>query len=165
MRRRVGREGEFVLFGFNSQRIEYDSRLDSSAVGCGIEFDDGVHVLREVDDDGNVTGLAGDAGSTTAGQDGGAELAAGGDGGDYVGRISRDDQADGNLAVVRRVGGIERAGRVVETNFSANSVLEAAFKFTGGGEVFVRMLRFLMNCKRRCGGHRFEPFEVADVAT
>ena len=62
----------------------------------------------------------GQAGARAARQDGRAEFAAGRDGGDHVVGIARDDQADGNLPVVRAVGGIKRAAAAIEAHFAAN---------------------------------------------
>src|ERR1700722_14932693 len=47
--------------------------------GACVEVDDRVHVLRKIEYDGNVAGLAGDAGSSSACEHCGAELATRGD--------------------------------------------------------------------------------------
>ena len=52
--------------------IEDDAGFNAGAMRCRIEFDDGVHVLREVDDDGNIAGLACDTGAAAPGEDGGS---------------------------------------------------------------------------------------------
>ena len=68
------------------------------------------HVLGEVENDGDVAALAGERGAAAAAEQRRAEFAADGDGGeDVVGIVGKND-ADGNLAVVGAVGGVEGAG-------------------------------------------------------
>lgn len=55
-------------------------------------------------------------------------FAAGGDGGDYVVVVARKDYADGNLAVVGAVAGVERAAAVVETNFAVHALAQGGVK-------------------------------------
>ncbi len=90
-----------------------------------------VHVFAEIENDGDVATLAGETGARAARQDGRSVFAARRDGGDYVGVIARDDEADGNVAVVRGVGGVEGAGAGVEADFAAHGAPQLAFESGG----------------------------------
>src|SRR5208282_4792858 len=58
--RRIGRESKVVLFGFSPKAIEDDSGLDARDTARRIDFENGRHVLRKVEDDGGVTTLSGE---------------------------------------------------------------------------------------------------------
>jgi hypothetical protein len=136
---RVGSEGELVLFGFVAKGVEDDAGLDAGAARGGVEVENRGHVAGEVDDDSHVAALAGEAGAAATRKNGRAKLAAGGDGGDDVGGVARQDEADWDLAVVRGIGGVKRAGGIVEADLAAHSGFEAGFKFARGGEALVGM--------------------------
>ena len=63
--------------------------------------------------------------------------AAGGEGGFDIGGVAGQDDADGKLAVVGSVSGVEGAGAEVEEDVAAECGFEAGFEFTMGGEVLV----------------------------
>src|SRR5215470_4704664 len=77
--RRIGAEGQFVLLGAGAQRIENDTRLNPGEAALRNDVEDPVHVLREVEDDGDVTTLPGEARARAARQYGRTELSAHGD--------------------------------------------------------------------------------------
>ena len=79
------------------------------------------HVLREIEDDGDVAALSGERGAAAAAEHGRAELAAECNCGEDVFGIARENYADGDLAVVGAVGRVESAGAVVESNVSCQS--------------------------------------------
>ena len=87
-----------------------------------------VHVAGEIEDHGHVGALAGEAGACAARQHGGPSGAAGGERGFDVGRIAGKDDADGKLAVVRGVGGVERARARIEENVAAKAWPSAALR-------------------------------------
>ena len=64
-------------------------------------------------------------------------VAAKGDGREHIFFVARNYDSDGNLAVVRAVGGIDGAAALVEANFSAQMAAEGGFK--GGGIELHRM--------------------------
>ncbi len=118
VRRGVGAEREVVLLSGIAQVIEDDARLHPREAQCGIHLRDVVHVLREVEYDGDVAALSRKGCPSTAGKDWGAVLARQGHGGDDVVRAAREHDADGNLPVVGSVGRVESARPVVEPNLT-----------------------------------------------
>jgi hypothetical protein len=47
-----------VLFSFRTQAIENDAGLNPGDSPRGIDFEDGRHVLRKVEDDGGIATLS-----------------------------------------------------------------------------------------------------------
>ena len=80
----------------------------------GIDRGEGVHEARIIEDHGYIGALAGEAGARAARQNGSAGCAAGGQRGLDIGGVAGKDDADGKLAVVGGVGGIEGAGAKIE---------------------------------------------------
>ena len=117
----IGGEGEVMFFGGVAEVVENDAGLDAGDAAVGIDLEDARHVLREVEDDGDVAALSGERGAAAAGEHGSVEVAAEGECGEDVVVIAGEDDADGNLAVVGAVGGVEGAGAVVEANVSCQS--------------------------------------------
>lgn len=62
------------------------------------------------------------------------EASAEGDGGDDVGFVEREDYADGDVAVVGGVGGVEGFGGGVEADLAADGGAEALLQLVGKGE-------------------------------
>ncbi len=58
-------------------------------------------------------------------------LAANGDGGDYVVGVFGKDNADGDLAVVGSVGGVEGTAAVVEANLATKMAAQRGFQRLG----------------------------------
>ena len=121
---RVGCKSELMKLGAIAQGIEDHAGLNASKPALGIEFQNLVHVGGEVQDDGDIATLSGKAGSRAARQHGRAKLSARRHGRDYVFSVARHHQADGNLAIVRAIGGVERAAATIEAHLPAQSSLE-----------------------------------------
>jgi hypothetical protein len=121
----VGGEGEVVELGSVAETVEHDAGLHLDRALDGVDGRHAVHVFGEVEDDRGVAALPGERRSGPAGEEGGVELAAEVDGGDDVGFVAGDDEADGNLAVVGRVGGVEGAGGGIEADFAADDALQS----------------------------------------
>jgi hypothetical protein len=66
----------------------------------GIEIQEAVEVLGEVENHSDVAALPGETGSPTTREDRRFELPTYGHGGDDIIHVARDDDADGNLSVV-----------------------------------------------------------------
>src|SRR5262249_61396787 len=64
--RRVGAKGEIELVGAFAQMIEHHARLNPRVLLFRIELDNLVEVLGEINNDGDVTRLAGQPGATPA---------------------------------------------------------------------------------------------------
>ncbi len=116
VRRGVGAEGEVVFLGGVAQVIEDDARPDPREALPGVHLGDVVHVLREVEHDGDVAALSGQGGPAAAGEDRRAVLARQGHGGDDIVRATRQHDADRDLPVVRGVGGVHSPRAFVEAD-------------------------------------------------
>src|SRR6185312_6036200 len=81
---RIRSEREVVRFGRVAQRIENYTRLNPCETLNRIDFQDPVHVLGKVEDDGDVAALPGQAGAGASRQDWCAVLPANGHRRDYV---------------------------------------------------------------------------------
>ena len=83
-----------------AQVVEHDARLDTGNSLLWIELDDLIHVLAEIEQDGDVTALSRQAGARASRQDGRAKFSAGSNGADDVGGVSRNDQPNRDLTIV-----------------------------------------------------------------
>ncbi len=124
----IGGEGEVMLLGLGAEGVEDDAGLYAGDAALGIDLEDAVHVFGEVENDGGVAALTGEGGAAAAGEERGAMVAAEGDGGEDVFFVARDDDTNGDLAVVGAVGRIESAGAVVEADFAAKVTAEGGFE-------------------------------------
>ena len=153
---RIGGEGKIVFFGGIAQPVEHDAGLDAGEFLCRIELQNRVHVFGEVHDHGHIAALAGQAGAASARENGRAQLAACGHGGHHVSLIQRQNQADGHLAVVGSVGGVESARSLVEADLAAHHLAQFRFQLARSGKAFVSVRcagRLLQDRKRGWGGH------------
>ncbi len=120
--RRVGPEGEVMDLGCVAQLVEHDAGADPCGASIGVEVDQRIVVLRMVEDDRHVAGLAGQARAAAAGHDrdvvGPAHL----DRRDHVVGITGHDHADRHLAVVRGIGAVRRTAAGVEPDLAADLV-------------------------------------------
>ena len=114
----IGREGEMVFFGGGAESVEHDSGLHAGDAAGGIDFENPRHVLGEIEDDGDVAALAGERCAAAAAEQRRAELAAERDRGQNIVGVAGKHDADGNLAVVGAVGGVESASAAVEADFT-----------------------------------------------
>ena len=130
----VGGKGEVEFFGGVANAIEHDAGLDFDCAILHVDLAHAVHVFGEVEDDGGVAALACEGGAASTGKDGRVEAAAECDGGDDVGFVAWDDDADGNVAVVGGVGGVEGFRGWVEADFAANLLAEQLTELVGVGE-------------------------------
>ncbi len=137
VRGRLRPELELVTRELAVEFVQDDAGFDDAGAGLGVDGDEGVAVLRPVDDDGGVGGLAGQAGAAAAGEDGGAEAGAdlddAGAGLDGAG----DDDAEGDLTVVRTVGGVCAAAAASKRTSASASARRAASSWgTGTSAMF-----------------------------
>ncbi len=133
----VGAIGEVVQLGGLAEAVEDDAGLDGGEFGGGVDGGEAVHVAGEIENHGHVGALAGERGACAAGEDSGSGGAAGGQCGFDVGGVAGIEDADGKLAVVGGVGGVEGAGTEVEEDVAAEGGLEQGFKLAVGGEALV----------------------------
>src|SRR6266550_613824 len=104
--------------------IQDHARLHSGKSPHRIDVQDCGHVLRHIEDHGDVAALSGERSSAPAAEKWSAIFASKGNGGDYVVVVAGKDYADRNLAVVGSVSGVEGASAVIETDFAANVAAE-----------------------------------------
>src|SRR5262249_24471597 len=73
---RIGGEGQVMFFGSVAKVIEDDSGLDSRNAPLGIDLENVVHVLGEIENDGDVAALSGKRCATAAAKERGAKFTA-----------------------------------------------------------------------------------------
>src|SRR5262245_9395421 len=117
--------------GSIAEGIEHHSGLHAREPLDRINLEDLVHVLREIQDDRDVAALAGKARPCAAGQHRGAEFPADGNCRHDVIAVTRNDEADRDLSIVRAVGGIERTAGAVEAHLAAYLPLQLTLEFGG----------------------------------
>jgi hypothetical protein len=108
-----------MFFGRGAKVVENYSGLDAGEAAGGIDFENAGHVFGEIEDDGDIAALTGEGGAGAAAEEWGSVLAAKGHGGDDIVGISGKNDADGDLAVVGAVGGVEGAGAGIEADVAA----------------------------------------------
>ena len=117
--RRVRAERQLVLLRRVTQPVENHTRLHPRQPALGIELDDVVHVLGEVEHHGLVDRLAREAGAAPPRADRGAESPAYLDSRDHVGRVARDHHAERQLPVNRAIVCVQGPAADRETNLAA----------------------------------------------
>jgi hypothetical protein len=130
----IGAIGEVVVLGSLAQTVKDDAGLNGCDASCGIEGGEAVEMAREVEDNGDVGGLAGDAGACSTWKDGCVDGAASGNGGLDIGGVARKDDTHGKLAVVGGIGCVEGARRKTELDFAAERGFETGLKLAMGCE-------------------------------
>ena len=138
VRCRIGSEGQCKLLRRLAHAIEHDAGLHMDGARNRIDCAHPVHVLRKVKNDGGVRALAGDRGAASAREYRRAQAAADGDRGDHIVLVPGNDKPDGDMAIVRRVGGVGGPGSSVETNLATNLFTQPLLQFGGGGELLMR---------------------------
>src|SRR5450432_2070268 len=108
--------------------IENHAGLNSRDPQTRIKLDNLRHVFREIEHHCDVAALSGKRSPTAAAKNRSAVLPANGDRGDYVAGVFGKDNADGNLAVVGSVGGVEGAAAIVKPNFAAKMAAQRGFQ-------------------------------------
>ena len=112
-----------------AQRIADDTWLNPCVLLRRIHLENPVHVLRVVKHNGNIAALPRKASSRATRQNRRAELTAGGHGCNHVIVVAWKYYADRRLAVVRAVGGVDRARTGVEPDFAAEHTPQFEFEF------------------------------------
>src|ERR1700741_540522 len=101
--------------------VKHDPWLNSCDATVRIDLQDVSHVLREVEDHRDVAALSGEGSAPATAKERGAEFAANTDCRENVVSIARQNDANGNLAIVRAVCRVEGAAAVVELYVAANT--------------------------------------------
>ena len=128
MRGRIWSKHQVVLLDLLLQRIQDDARLYARKLLPGIHFQDLIHVLGKVEHHSDIAALARQAGARAAREYGCAERPAHGDGGDHIIGIKRYHQSDGELPIVRPIGGVKRAAAAIKADLAAYFLLQFSFQ-------------------------------------
>ena len=110
-----------MFFGGVAEVIEDNAGLDARDAAFGIDLQNLSHVPGEIEHDRDIATLAGQRSSSATAKERSAEFTANGDGREDVIRIARKNYADGNLAVVGAVSGVESAAAIIEADFTTNA--------------------------------------------
>ena len=102
-------------------------RAERGPIADGIEINDPVHILVKSITTATLQHCPARLVPAPR-QNGRAKFAAGSDDGHNVVLVSRDHQPDGHLAVVRRVGRVERPAAPIKTNFTAHGLVQFTLK-------------------------------------
>jgi hypothetical protein len=117
-----------MLLGSVAKRVEDNTGLHPREFPIRIDFEDLVHVLREIEHYRDVAALPGQARTGAARQNGSPVLFARRNRGNHIFGIARYHQADRNLAVIGTVRCVESAAAAIETDFPAHGALQFSFK-------------------------------------
>jgi hypothetical protein len=117
-----------------AEMVENDSGLHARDAARGIDLEDLRHVLREIEDDGDIAALSGERSSSTAAEERRSEITAESNRCNHVAGIARKDDTDGDLTVVRSVGGIKSAALIVEANVTAEMLAQGFSQSQGISE-------------------------------
>ena len=111
-----------------AQCIEHHAWLDTGKPPAGIDLEDLIHVLGEVQHDGDIAALSRKARARPSSQHRGIEFPARRHCRNHVFRIARDHEANRNLAVIRPVRRVEGAAPAIETHLAPQRALQLAFQ-------------------------------------
>ena len=128
MRRRIRREGEAVQLGGVAQHVAHRAGLDAGKALVSIDRQHAIEVLRAVDDERDVHALPAKRGAAAAREDGHAVFPAQRRRGDDVLGAARQQHADGDLAVIRGVGGVRRPRAGIEAHLTRNDAAQRRFE-------------------------------------
>ena len=125
---RIGPEGQVMFFGRVAQVVENHAGLDPGNAPLGIDLHDVAHVAGEIEHQGDVAALSGERSAAAAAQERSAILARERDRGDDVVGVAGKNYADGDLAIVGSVGGVEGAAAGIETDVAAQLTPQSLFQ-------------------------------------
>ena len=103
-----------------AQVIEDHARLNPSHPLLRVKLQDVRHVLREVDDDGNIAALARQRGSAASAKDGRSKFPGQGHRRQHIFHIAGKHNSKRDLAIIRTVGGVQGAAAVIKAHFATN---------------------------------------------
>src|ERR1051326_2067598 len=146
MRGRIRTKSEIEFVGAVAKLIEYAAGLHPRIFFLRIDLNNLVQVFGEINDHGDVAGLPAEAGAATAWKQRCFVLASDGNGLNNFFYRFRNYYADGNLAVVRAIDGIERARARVKADFACDGGVQLGGKdinaIASFGGVPIRGLRW-----------------------
>lgn len=129
----VGPEGQPVRGRLHPQGVQHHAGLHPRQAAFGVEFEDPVHVLGEVQHQARAHGVAGDAGARAAAGDRHPVRAGHRDRGGDVVFVARVGHRRRDLPVVGGVGGVQGAGARVEPGRSPQRRAQVGGEVLRGG--------------------------------
>src|SRR5690606_10983210 len=124
MRRWVRAERQAMPSGVGPQGVQYHARLYLRGTVCGVDRENPVQVLREVEHHGRIARLPGQTRAGAAAHDRRVVSRRDAKRRFDIGFVTGDDHADGNVAVVGGVAGIEGARPTIETDLARHDTSE-----------------------------------------
>src|SRR6476660_6601954 len=121
--------------------VKHAARLDPRVLFLRLDLDDPVQILGEIDDDGDIARLSAEAGAAAARQQRRAMLAGERDGLNHFVDGAGNNDADGYLAVVGAVDGIESAGGSVKADVAGDGGAQLCGESVGAGAGEILLLR------------------------
>src|ERR1700689_2740234 len=106
--RRVRAKSQLMNLCCISKSVQHDAGLNARIHLVGVQFENLVHVLGEIQYDGDVATLSCQASARAASQNWGAEFSTHGNGGNYILIVAGDYKANRDMAVVGGVRCVER---------------------------------------------------------
>ena len=125
---RVWTKGELVPLGGLAQLVVDQARLGPREALFGVELVDIGHVLRRVEDDGDVRRFAREARAAATVRYGGAVFATARDRGNHIVDVQGLYDAEWRHPEVRGVGGPDRSGPGIEADLTADVLPQRAFQ-------------------------------------
>ena len=113
--------------------VQHDARLHPSPAFLGVDLQQLVHVLTEVQHQAGVDALTCQARATAPGQDGDPVLGGHLNGGLHVVGIAGNHDTDGFHLVDAGIGAVEDSREVVETYVTRDALLQLLLEFSGVG--------------------------------
>src|SRR3954454_21699870 len=120
MRGRIRTKSEIEFVSAIAKLIEHAARLHPGIFFLGIDLNNLVEVLGEINDHGDVAGLSTEAGTAAARQQRRAMLAGNSDGLNSFFNRFGNHYADRYLTVIRAINGVKSAGTVVKSDFAGD---------------------------------------------
>jgi hypothetical protein len=120
----IGAKGQVIFLGGVAKMIENNSGLHACDAARRIDLENLGHVLREIEDDGDIAALPGKRSSSTAAEQWRAEITTESDRRENVIRIAGKNNSDRDLTIVRSVGCIKSAALIVEADVTAEMLAQ-----------------------------------------
>jgi hypothetical protein len=121
-------EGEVKSLGCVAKLVTDDARPYTCVAAIWIELEKLIKILRKVDHDSDIAGLACEAGSASSCQNGNITPPASLDGFKYIIYLLWDDYANRHLTINREVGSVESPAANIKANLACDLLLQFGFE-------------------------------------
>jgi hypothetical protein len=110
-----------------TQSVKNHTRLNARDFLIRVELENLIHVLRKIQDHGNIAALTRQACAGSTSKNGSAILPASSHGGDDILIIAWNYEPDGDLAVIGSIGCVERATTAIEPHLAPHHTSQFIF--------------------------------------